>query len=159
MDTRRPPEAAALSRIRHAILGIVALGTIGMSIELLLIGHYEDADQLIPLAVAAAGLVSVLLSAVRPSAGLLRLLQFMMLTYVGTGLIGITLHYEGNVAAQRELDPAIAGPTLFWKAVEATAPPALAPGVMVQLGLLGLLATYRHPALAEAGFAETTSER
>jgi hypothetical protein len=36
---------------------------------------------------------------------------------------------------------------LFVKVVTAKAPPALAPGVMVQLGLLGLVYTYKHPAL------------
>jgi len=34
--------------------------------------------------------------------------------------------------------------------VEATAPPALSPGLLVQLGLLGLVYTYRHPALGAA---------
>ena len=35
---------------------------------------------------------------------------------------------------------------LVWKALRG-ATPALAPGALAQLGLLGLLYTYRHPAL------------
>ncbi len=68
------------------------------------------------------------------------------------GIIGITLHYQANAEFQREIDPALGGLALFWKVVEATAPPALAPGVMVQLGLLGLVYTYKHPALGEQEF-------
>jgi hypothetical protein len=152
MGTSGAREAAALARIRWALLAIVALGTIGMSVELLLIGHSEDSNQVIPLVVAAAGLVTMAAVAVRPRAGLLRLLQFVMLTYAGSGIIGIALHYQANAEFQREIDPALAGLALFWKVVEATAPPALAPGVMVQLGLLGLVFTYKHPALGEREF-------
>ena len=152
MATIGPRETAALARIRWAVLALVALGTIGMSVELLLIGHREDSNQAIPLVVAAAGLLTIAAVVVRPRAGLLRLLQFVMLTYAGSGIIGIALHYQANAEFQREIDPALTGLALFWKVVEATAPPALAPGVMVQLGLLGLVFTYKHPALNEQEF-------
>jgi hypothetical protein len=145
-------EPAPLSWIRPSTLALVALGTVGMSVELLLIGHSEDSNQLIPLVVAAVGLVTIATVAVRPRAGLIRLLQFVMLTYAGTGIIGIALHYQASAEFQREIDPALGGLALFWKVVEATAPPALAPGVMVQLGLLGLVYTYKHPALGEQEF-------
>jgi hypothetical protein len=130
-------EPAPLSWIRPSTLALVALGTVGMSVELV---------------VAAVGLVTIATVAVRPRAGLIRLLQFVMLTYAGTGIIGIALHYQANAEFQREIDPALGGLALFWKVVEATAPPALAPGVMVQLGLLGLVYTYKHPALGEQEF-------
>jgi hypothetical protein len=38
------------------------------------------------------------------------------------------------------------GLELFWEAMKG-ATPSLAPGVMAQLGLLGLACTYRHPLL------------
>lgn len=145
-------DARTLAAVRGGLLALVAFGTLGMSVELSLIGHWEDVDQVIPLAVAASGLVAVLAVAVRPGVGTLRLLQFVMLTYIGTGLIGMTLHFKANAEFQREIDPSLGGAALFWKVVEATAPPALAPGVMVQFGLLGLVYTYRHPALKEQDF-------
>jgi hypothetical protein len=37
---------------------------------------------------------------------------------------------------------------LLWKVMSGAAP-ALAPGAMVQLGLLGLIYTFRHPALIQ----------
>ena len=145
-------DARTLAAIRGVLLALVALGTLGMSVDLSLIGHWEDVDQVIPLAVAAAGLLAVLSVAVRPGMATLRLLQFVMLTYVGTGIIGVTLHFKANAEFQHEIDPSLGGLDLFWKVVEATAPPALAPGVMIQLGLLGLVYTYHHPALRELAF-------
>jgi hypothetical protein len=135
--------------LRKAILGIMALGMTGMSAELLLIGHYEDEMQMIPLGSAAAALGLVGWVAFRPGVLALRLLQFVMLVFLGAGITGVTLHFNANAEFQREIDPAIGPAELFWKVVEATAPPALAPGVMVQLGLLGLVYTYRHPVLQD----------
>lgn len=152
MDSSVGDSGRALRVVRGAVLAIVALGTVGMSTELLLIGHFEDEAQLVPLALAAVALCVIGWAAVRPGVVGLRLLQFVMLSFIGAGLTGITLHFNANAEFQREIDPAIGGTALFWKVVEATAPPALAPGVMVQLGLLGLVYTYRHPALGPDPF-------
>ena len=118
-----------------------------MTVDLLLIRHYEDTNQLIPLAVAGATFASLGWVAIRPGIAALRTLQFVMLCFIGTGLIGITLHFQANAEFQREIDPSISARDLFWKVTESVAPPALAPGVMAQLGLLGLVYTYKHPAL------------
>lgn len=134
--------------LRLGLMAIVALGLVGMSTELLLIGHDEDVQQLIPLVIAVAGLVALTCVWVKPSVLSLRVLQFVALTCVGAGITGMTLHFNANAEFQLEIDPTLGGLALFWKVVEATAPPALAPGVMVQLGLLCLLSTYRHPALS-----------
>lgn len=128
---------------------LVGGGTIAVFVDLVLLSHYKDSNQLIPLTVAAAGLVSISWAAVSPRHTAVRALQFLMLCFIGTGVIGITLHSKGGMARQRELDPSLAGQTLFWKVVAAPGPPVLSPGIMVQLGLLGLVYTYRHPALRE----------
>ena len=140
--TGPPRDARVLSIIRYAMLALVALGTAGMvsradvdrpsrgcqSAHPALGGRCRPAE---PRRASPSG------RAWRT----LRLLQFVMLTYIGTGVIGITLHFKANAEFQREIDPSLGGLALFWKVVEATAPPALAPGVMVQLGLLGLVYT------------------
>jgi hypothetical protein len=61
-------------------------------------------------------------------------------------LVGLYLHYRGNVEFALERDPSLSGARLLWKALRG-ATPALAPGALSQLGLLGLLYTYGHPAL------------
>jgi hypothetical protein len=145
-------DTVVLPFVRRCLLGLLALGTLSVSVELWLVEHFGDSNQLIPLVVAGMGLASLVATAVRPRPVTLRLLQFVMLCYAGTGVIGISLHYQANVAAQREVDPTIAGAALFWSVVRSAAPPALAPGILIQLSLVGLLATYRHPVLAEEGW-------
>ena len=60
------------------------------------------------------------------------------------------LHLKSNVEFERELNPAVGG---FDLAVDVLmgAMPALAPGHMIQLGLLGFLVMLRHPALMKPG--------
>jgi hypothetical protein len=61
----------------------------------------------------------------------------------------VFLHYQGNVEFQMEIDPTQHGSELFWKVMRAKAPPALAPGLMAQLGLLGLIYAFRHPSAGD----------
>ena len=135
--------------MRVLLLLVVTGGLAAVCADLLLLGHYKDSNQLVPLTVSGAALLSIAWTALRPSVVALRALQFVMLCCMGTGIIGITLHGKGGVEHQREVDPALAGRDLFWKVVAAPDPPVLSPGIMVQLGLLGLLYTYRHPELRE----------
>jgi hypothetical protein len=69
----------------------------------------------------------------------------MVLLVVG-GAAGVVLHYRGSLEFQREMDPTQSGWELFTKVMHAKAPPTLAPGAMAQLGLVGLVYTFRHPA-------------
>jgi hypothetical protein len=145
-------DSSTLRTIRRGVLFVVTLGTVGIATELTLIGHTEDSKQLIPLALAAAGVLGIAWAALRPGVVSLRALQLVMLAYMAAGVVGIVLHFQANAEFQREVDPAIGGRELFWKVVEATAPPALSPGLLIQLGLLGLVYTYRHPGLREEEF-------
>jgi uncharacterized membrane protein len=72
-------------------------------------------------------------------------LQITMVLFIAAGLLGVVLHYQANVEFQREVDPSIAGWALLSKAMTAKTPPALAPGSMVQLGLIGLAYSFRYP--------------
>ena len=135
---------APLEAVRRLLLAILLLGMSGTAVELLLLKHDEDRIQLIPLVLLAAGLVAVIAHAVRPSATTAGAIQVTMAAFVAAGLAGLYFHYRANVEFQLEGDPTLAGRALLMKALEAKAPPALAPGVMVQLGLLGLAYTLRH---------------
>ena len=55
------------------------------------------------------------------------------------------LHFQVNMEFQLEMDPSLKGLDLYRKAILAKAPPALAPGAMIQLGLVGLAYTFRGP--------------
>jgi len=68
-----------------------------------------------------------------------------MLLLMAAGTAGVWLHYAGGLEFQSDMDPTLSRSRLFWKVLHMQAPPALAPGVLVQLGLLGLIATYKDP--------------
>jgi len=60
-----------------------------------------------------------------------------------SGGLGTVLHYRANMEFKLEMDPSMGGFALFSSVMRAKAPPALAPGNMALLGLLGLVCAYR----------------
>jgi hypothetical protein len=142
---------------RRILLVILLLGTAGVSLELWLMAHTEDVYQQIPLWLAAAGVVSALILVARPSVGAVRLFQAVMALFLLSGVVGMALHFQVNIEFQQEMDAALSGLALYQKAILAKSPPALAPGAMIQLGLIGLAYTFRHPALV-AGRENTGRE-
>jgi hypothetical protein len=136
-----------IETLRRLLLVIVAIGMAGMAADLLLLDHYESGWQLAPLVLIAIGLLIVVWLFINEGFIAVTAMRAIMVCFVVAGFTGILLHYNGNREFQHELDPALAGWALFTKVMKAKAPPALAPASMIQLGLLGLLVTYRHPSL------------
>jgi hypothetical protein len=132
---------------RKILLAILLLGVAGVTAELLLLAHYEDASQWIPIALCGVTILFSGAVATRPSRGSIRLFQTLMLLMILSGAVGMYLHLGASMEFQLEMDPALTGLALFKKSIVAKAPPALAPGAMMQLGLIGLAYTFRHPAL------------
>lgn len=131
-------------QLRRLVLALLAFGLLALGGELLAMGHYEDAWQMAPLAVISATLAAIALHAA--SGRGLAVLQVLLVTLMAAGVLGIYLHYETNASFQRDMNPDLDGWALFARVLHAIAPPALAPGVMAQLGLLGLIYVYKHPA-------------
>ena len=142
--------------IRQLVLGLVFIGIVGLETELALLRHAESASQWIPHVVLLLGLASTAVVFLRPGRRTLRTFQALMLVFVVVGVLGLYLHYRGNVEFALERDPSLSGFRLLWKALRG-ATPALAPGALSQLGLLGLIYGYRHPALAGDTVGERTS--
>jgi hypothetical protein len=145
-----PPSEAteSLGILRRSVLALLALGLAGTGAELVLLRHYEDAWQWAPLVLIAVGLAVLAWHAVRPGAASVRALRVAMILLAASGLVGLALHFRSNREFQMELDSSLAGWALVWKVMQSKAPPSLAPGTLTQLGLLGLVATFRHPALS-----------
>jgi hypothetical protein len=61
-----------------------------------------------------------------------------------SGLVGLFLHYRGNVEFERERDPSLHGFPLLWHAITG-ATPTLAPGTMVFLALIGVAMLLASP--------------
>ena len=134
-------------QLRRLILLLLTFGLIALFGELIALGHYEDWKQFIPLTMIGVTLLAVVWHVASGAAPSVRVLQIVFVLLIVTGATGIILHYRSNVEFQLEVSPGLVGWELIKKALNAKAPPALAPGVMAQLGVLGLIYTFRHPAL------------
>lgn len=121
------------------------MALVGTSVELLLLEHDEDALQLIPLALLAGGIVTLAVTAFKPAPLTVGMFRALMGLMILGGVLGLALHFRANLEFQRELTPDGTVSDLFWKAVSAKTPPALAPGMLAQLGCLGLIYAYRLP--------------
>lgn len=133
-----------LSGLRRLLGVVLLLGMAGTFVELILLQHDEDRLQLVPLVLLGAGILAVGWHAWARSSASALVVRGLMVLFVAAGLAGVYYHFAANVEFQRETDPTLRGTALVWQALEAKVPPALAPGVMLQLGLVGLAYTYRH---------------
>jgi hypothetical protein len=114
---------------------------------LLLLGHYEDRWQLVPLVLGGASMATSLWYVVTTSHRPVQCLRALSLLTAASAIAGIVLHFQANVEWELEVTPDLQGLALFREVITG-ALPLLAPGAMLQLGLLGLLFSFRHPRLA-----------
>jgi len=147
MDAGRPKVSAeqVLELLRRWILGVLVLGLAGTVVELVLLEHYEEPLQYVPLVLIAAAVGVLAWLLVRHDAASLRALQILMALFVLACFVGFVAHFVGSAEYQLELDPDISTWDLLEKVLHAKAPPLLAPGMMMQLGLLGLAYVYTDP--------------
>ena len=146
--------SSSTSGLRRFVLAALTFGLCGVLADLITLQHFEDSWQLVPLVLIGLALLAIgwyLLGGGAPS---VRLLQVLMLFFIVAGVAGVILHYRGNMEFQLEIDPTQRGWDLFTKVIHAKAPPALAPGAMAQLGLLGLAYAFRHPAFGQRATPE-----
>jgi hypothetical protein len=140
-------DAAILERVRLWVLVILSLEMVGIGAELLLIEHIADPWQWAPIVLMSAALLVVVWFLLNWRGTAVRIFQALMALFIVSGFIGTYQHYRAKVEFQLEVNPSLAGSALFWEAMQSVSPPALAPGIMIQMGLLGFAYAYRHPAL------------
>jgi hypothetical protein len=152
-----PSQINTIKMMRSLILVILAIGVLGMLGELLLMRHYRHDSQWIAVALTlltgACATVLALLTgacatvlAFNPNARMLRAVQLALLLVVLGSAFGVLEHLKVNYEVAAATDPALNAVSLVWEAFKGRSP-ALAPGALAQLGLLGLLFTFRHPNL------------
>lgn len=142
--------ADSASLLRRGILALLVFGCVGLIAELILLEHYTEVYQLTPLILLTFTLVTVVWHWTSASPASLRALQVVSLLLVVAGMVGVLFHLNGNFEFERELEPDLTG-VPFWIEVIRGATPTLAPGTLIQFGLLGLLYAYRHPARPAQG--------
>lgn len=143
-----------LPTLRRILMAILVLGLLGAGVELILLEHTEELWQWVPLVLIPLGLVACAAVTVRPGRRTVWTFRGLMALFVIAGGLGVYRHYKGNVEFELEMRPDMAGLELFREAMMG-ATPALAPGLMAQLGLLGLALTYGHPSLARRDARDT----
>ena len=150
------PHVQQAGVLRKMLLAVFLLGALGTGIELVLLEHYAELAQLVPLGMILIGLVVLAMWFLSGVPAVLRVFQVSMLLFVLAGFVGIYFHYASNLEFELEMNPVAAGWSLIWASLTG-AMPALAPGTMVQLGLVGLLYTYRHPIFADSSVDQSGS--
>ena len=143
MQLRASDQMAGLRRVLSALF---VLGSVGLSVELIFLEHFEDGWMLLPLVAIGLGVATLALRAAVGSALTVQLFRGVMCVMILTGLLGAALHYQVGVEFQSDMDPTLSAGQLLWKVLHMKAPPMLAPGALAQLGLLGLVTTYGLPA-------------
>ena len=133
------------SPLRTLLLITLLVSIAGTSAELLLLEHFEDAWQWAPIALLTAALLTLGWYGLERGPSSLNVLRGIMVLCVVSGFVGLFLHYRGTVEFELEMYPDLSGWKLFKDSMMG-ATPALAPGAMMQIGLVGLAWTFRHPA-------------
>lgn len=140
-----PPVADFEIQLRRLLLALLTFGLTATVVDLFGLHHYEEPWQIVPIAFMIFSLLVIVWHAMSGSSASLTLLRILMVLMILIGATGVILHMQGSMAFQLEANPELSGWPLLKKLLAAKAPPALAPGIMVQLGLLGSIYGYRHP--------------
>ncbi|MGQ0647854.1 MAG: hypothetical protein ACT4P7_09800 [Gemmatimonadaceae bacterium] len=138
-------DSALVVALRRGLMAVFLFGVLGMTVELFLLEHTEDWKQWTPIVLLVSAVFLAIWTLARPTLISLRVFSLTMAAFVLAGALGTWYHYRGNVEFELERTPELGGVGLFAAAMGG-ATPALAPGTMIQLGLIGLLFTFRHPA-------------
>lgn len=127
---------ATLAGLRRFLFTLFALGSVATALELVLMHHYEGPWQWLPIALLVAGLALAAGLALGGGAAR-RPFRVLMVAFAAAGAIGLVLHYRASAEFELEKDAGLSGLALFLEAIQGVAPPALAPGALAALGLIG----------------------
>ena len=130
-----------LLAVHSGLWWLLLLGLVGLEVELLMLKHTDGVWQVVPLVLLGLGLLIALWYRKARSTAAVKGLSSAMVLFIVSGAVGTFLHYKGNVSYEQDSNPGISGRELYIAAVQGSTP-TLAPGAMVQLGVLGLILTF-----------------
>ncbi len=148
---------AEASLLHRCLIALSALAAGGTAFELVLLRHWDNGLELIPLvSLAALGAAIAILVTGRGRRGAVRTARVIAAVVATSGAIGVLIHvrstYEAAPLDFRYSDswPTTAEPVRWLlAATDTVAPsPTLAPAALTFAALALLAATLRHPALA-----------
>ncbi|TDQ33363.1 hypothetical protein [Zeaxanthinibacter enoshimensis] len=121
---------------RQVIVAALLFMMVGTGLELVLIDHYEDLLQLIPLVCIALAMVLVLVLLFYRTRFTIGFFKLVLGVSALSGLYGTFLHLQANYEFEQEMQPTADDWHLLVESLSG-ALPALAPGSMIVLALLG----------------------
>jgi hypothetical protein len=134
-------ESLTLRRLRTFLLGLAAVLFVGSVVELVLAEHTESPSQLATFALCGLGLLALVALRMHPGRRTLLALRIAMGVVAVGSLVGIGLHFWGNLELGRETQPNADAATLLVTALTGGVP-LLAPGILAVSATLAIAATY-----------------
>ena len=122
--------------VQRAVVLALLFMMLGTAMELYLLDHYEDVEQLIPLLCIGVSLLMILLLFFSQSRVTRRIFKLVMALTALSGVYGTYLHLVANFEFEQEMRPAAENWDLFTESLSG-ALPALAPASMIVLALIG----------------------
>ena len=123
----------SLSQIILVALLFMLFGT---ALELYLLEHYEDTLQLIPILCIGASILTLFILFFQRTKWIVNLYKLILGLTALSGVYGAFLHLKANYEFELEMKPTAKGWDLFMESLSG-ALPALAPGSMIVLALIG----------------------
>jgi hypothetical protein len=117
---------------------ILLFYALGLFLELILIDHYENVKQIIPLLMIPLASLALFLFYYFQGRLLRNLSLLTMAVCILAGILGIFFHFQGNFEFEKEMYPTMSWVNLFIKSMKG-ATPLLAPGSLIGFGLMGFL--------------------
>ena len=81
------------------------VGLIGTAADFVLLEHYEELGQLVPLLLIGLALAGLVWGGTRGTTTSRRAVQTLMIAFMVAGLAGMVLHFRVTAAFQREINP------------------------------------------------------
>jgi hypothetical protein len=131
--------------LRRALLWLLLLGAVGTLADLALTKHWKEPTQWPPLVLLVAIGSAAGWALAAGSRAAWRAVQGVSWACLPATAAGLFFHVRANVEWARDDNAALAGWPLVRDTLFGTLP-TLAPGAMLYLGLIGLLAAWRVPA-------------
>lgn len=129
---------AATQSIRFWIIAAILFMASGTVIELLLLSHYEDTWQLLPIILIGLSLICFLMTFWLRQNWVVQLLKLLLLGCVISGGLGVYFHLKANMEFEAEMHPTQSWSTTFLESLSG-ALPALAPGSMILFAIIGYI--------------------
>ena len=123
MEARRAGADHPVELLRLAVLGVLVIGLAGTVTELVLLEHYEQPMQLVPVVLIVAAIAAIVWQVMRHTAASLRTLEIIMALFVLASFAGVAAHFFGSAEFQLELNPSMSNWELLEKILRAKAPP------------------------------------